>query len=155
MTDLTQLEALARAATPGEWHVWGDTDITAVHVESTVAGDTYTIAVAEGWNGNGKANAAYIAAANPAAILALIERVRVAEADATDANTAFRTLAQSIETQTFKISGHRPTKPSFSTSSAADLNRILGDPRERFTVPTIPPLTCTEAIKWFQKIGCP
>lgn len=66
-TDPDKLEALARAATPGEWFIYKATPWQIHDKDKLVATARH------------KNNAAYIAAANPAAILALIERVRVAE----------------------------------------------------------------------------
>ena len=72
-TDLKELERLARAATPGPWTYDGDTwELSAPSRKGRVE-----IAIIEtGWTGQmeseQQANAAYIAAANPAAILSLI-----------------------------------------------------------------------------------
>lgn len=85
MTDLTQLEALARAATPGEWivddpndHLFGVMKEGVLHYLGTASPSSFSVSPTS--DEQEAANAAYIAAANPAAILALIERVRVAEA---------------------------------------------------------------------------
>lgn len=77
-TDLSRLESLAREATPGEWETPADKPWR------VYSGDVL-IAVASGMTHPSDqvyadANAAYIAAANPAAVLALIERVRELEA---------------------------------------------------------------------------
>jgi len=74
-TDLSRLETLAREATPGDWYV------DPVRYPHTV-GDPDGHRIVETYGKNRAANAAYIAAANPAAVLALIERVRELEADA-------------------------------------------------------------------------
>lgn len=82
--DLDKLEALARAATPGEWIADG------VDIRTC---DGWMIGQA--WFGREQStkddlcNAAYIATANPAAILALIKRVRVAEAALADVRDAY------------------------------------------------------------------
>lgn len=68
--NLSRLESLAREATPGEW--------TAAREANTywtvmIRGDTPLVRYAN------ECDAAYIAAANPAAVLALIARVRELE----------------------------------------------------------------------------
>lgn len=78
--DLSRLETLAREATPGEWETPADKPWR------VYSGDVL-IAVASGMTHPSDqvyadANAAYIAAANPDAVLALIERVRELEGDA-------------------------------------------------------------------------
>lgn len=83
--DLTDLEAAARAATPGPW--WNcpsersecdDPDLCN-GVYYTVGDVGCGVLYANGDERQARANARYIAAANPAAILALIERLRRAE----------------------------------------------------------------------------
>jgi hypothetical protein len=69
--DLSRIETLAREATPGEWKAMG---YLPWRVEN---GDRPTPIC----GCDNVANAAYIAAANPAAVLALIERVRELEAE--------------------------------------------------------------------------
>lgn len=94
-TDLDALAALAREATAGEWftdrpevdrfdHVTGHyTTPDRMHVISRVKPDGQEYAVVAITDGaDDEANAAYIAAANPAAVLALIARVRELEGDA-------------------------------------------------------------------------
>lgn len=80
--DLDALAALARAATPGPWCQ----DYKKFsHVYPTGQSSTLSkpIAVVNGGTHTGTmTNAAYIAAANPAAVLALIARVRELEGDA-------------------------------------------------------------------------
>lgn len=74
MTDeqLSALEAAAKAATPGPWVLNG----------LSVDADGFDICGCTDWrspiNRNGTANAAYIAAANPAAVLDLIAELRKA-----------------------------------------------------------------------------
>jgi len=85
MTDYTELKRLAEAATPGPWSAGEE------HESTSFQG--YTVGDAEGWiavfgtaNDDGR-NAAFMAAANPAAILALIaenEQFRVDRANAMD-----------------------------------------------------------------------
>lgn len=72
---LDELEALAKAATPGPWVVDGDECVRAedlrILYDNSCRDDE-----------NGTANAAFVSAANPAAVLDLIARLRAAEADA-------------------------------------------------------------------------
>lgn len=63
--DLSRLESLAREATPGPWEHLADRGI--ISTVSTVNEPKIGLAICYG------PNAAYIAAANPAAVLALIE----------------------------------------------------------------------------------
>lgn len=93
--DLDELERLAKAATPGQWQASGDDpdgvadDVRVcfvrdgVHCEWCIAiagqtfdGEHWDEATLKRWHGD----AAYIAAANPATVLALIQRLREAEA---------------------------------------------------------------------------
>ncbi len=86
MTDLTtpealdQLEGLARAATPGPWEYGEDnllvrrTTLPVWRLGSTTASDDIC-AIGRAWP-NSEANADYIAAAQPATVLALIAEVR-------------------------------------------------------------------------------
>lgn len=80
MIDLDDLERKARAATEGQWFfhdfsaLGGDVTVSCDHPASiTVAymGRSLTATLVEQ-----QANAAFIAAANPATILAMIERLR-------------------------------------------------------------------------------
>lgn len=66
--DLEQIKAAARAATPGPWEVFDGTMI------SDTAGAADELADA-----CDSVHAAYIAAANPAAVLALVDRLERAE----------------------------------------------------------------------------
>lgn len=66
-TDLDALEAAARAATPGPWEHLADRGI--ISTVSTATEPKIGLAICYG------PNAAYIAAANPAAVLALIDEV--------------------------------------------------------------------------------
>jgi len=78
-TELASLEALAKAATPGEWtNNWTGNETDAMDCVSSVAVGmiadcSQPVLYSEAVTVNPKANAAYIAAANPAAILSLIE----------------------------------------------------------------------------------
>lgn len=72
MIDLDDLERKAKAATPGVWFAW------------FAEVGKWTIQVAKGWlfesSAHGtKADAAFIASANPAAVLELVQRLRAAE----------------------------------------------------------------------------
>lgn len=75
---LAEIEAAAKAATPGQWGADGSFVCTA----RTEGGTTYV----ETWSGVSDANrvedARYIAKANPANVLALTARVRELEKDA-------------------------------------------------------------------------
>lgn len=94
--DLDALAALAREATAGEWEAAREAN---TYWTVMIRGDTPLLRYAN------ECDAAYIAAANPAAILALIARVRELEA--------------------------RPP----GGYSASDIYRILGDPRTCVTIP--------------------
>jgi hypothetical protein len=86
--DLDVLEALARAATPGPWEADDPNDTLVAAIDRSGAYDYVASADIEGFAVTDKtvdqmkSNAAFIAAANPAEILVLIDRVRKAEADA-------------------------------------------------------------------------
>ena len=87
--DLDELERLAREATPGPWCCescgeeradgLGDTRLICAP-SNDHPGKTQCLAAMEGHPSEYANDAAFIAAANPAAVLALIERLRVAEA---------------------------------------------------------------------------
>ena len=74
--DLSRLESLARKATPGPWFrpIANDTAVRSDDVDIAQTVGAYELE----WE-RMEADAAYIAAANPAAVLALIERVRELE----------------------------------------------------------------------------
>lgn len=78
--DLDALEALARAATPGPWQssVEGRDHASGDHVVLTQGEDLYPTVVVEGrdLNENWLADQDFIAAANPAVVLRLIEMLR-------------------------------------------------------------------------------
>lgn len=81
--DLDELETLARSATPGEWTADGQCNIWAGHPElhsNVTLATVYRSKLFEDWQKQAEADAAYIAATNPAVVLALIERLRQAEA---------------------------------------------------------------------------
>lgn len=87
MTDLTTLRQLAEAATPGPWDVYGAV-VWSPDARSVIAGASATeptSGVVEyerpKWSAINQParNAAYIAAANPQAILALLDRLERAE----------------------------------------------------------------------------
>ena len=80
MTNTKKLRELAEAATQGEWEagamslgVYTPATNKPIAVLYDSGGDDFE---------NQKANAGYIAAANPAAIIALLDRLEVAELDA-------------------------------------------------------------------------
>jgi len=76
-TELNALESAAKAATPGPWHK-GDSMLSGGVWVLGPATDTKSICItgyARGESSN-ENNAAYIAAANPAAILELIAELR-------------------------------------------------------------------------------
>lgn len=77
---LPALEAIAKAATPGPWGRAPDP----CHYDtlSTIVGNCHRIAEIGGVSVDEQdANAAYIAAANPETVLALIEMIRALEAE--------------------------------------------------------------------------
>jgi len=78
MIDLPRLAALAEAATPGPWKtaITDDTFVTSYHTDiAEMYGDYDTDSEIM------EANAAYIAAADPTTILAMIRRLQAAEAE--------------------------------------------------------------------------
>jgi len=87
--DLAKLESLAREATPGPWHEFG-LSVVSCDVPQDVDHKIYRGFNKPDYDGKfllcesvvHEPTLAYIAAANPAAVLALIERVRKLEVDA-------------------------------------------------------------------------
>lgn len=85
--DLSRLESLAREATPGPWHEFG-LSVVSCDVPQDVDHKIYRGFNKPDYGGKfllcesvvHEPTLAYIAAANPAAVLALIERVRELEA---------------------------------------------------------------------------
>lgn len=83
MTDLTALEALAKAATEGPWfihdfsEIGGAVTVSCDHPATITVATMHRAMTAE--LAEQQANAAYIAAAHPAAVLDLIARVRALE----------------------------------------------------------------------------
>lgn len=73
---IDELEKLARAATPGPWYVDDDEDSDKFLVGPYSDHGIVTNPVVSTCNDD---NASYIAASNPAAILELIQRLKVAE----------------------------------------------------------------------------
>ena len=69
-TELNEIEAKAKAATPGPW-AWNGLSVEANDFDLCSCTDWHSPI-----NRNGTANAAYIAVANPAAILELIAELR-------------------------------------------------------------------------------
>jgi hypothetical protein len=79
--DIDALEAAARAATPGPWEVERDIDPAHYSPDVLAAGGVIVQTLASDMTRmEDAANAAYIAALHPGAALALIARVRRAEA---------------------------------------------------------------------------
>ena len=75
--DIKELEALARAATPGEWEYDGDVWFYDKENETPwLLSESYD-PVSKGGMDCSEADAAYIAAANPQTVLKLIEVIRV------------------------------------------------------------------------------
>ena len=72
MTDPTELRRLAEAATPGPWRTSKADDTAIMSFDNDVA---HTVGIYEVEAETMEADAAYIAAANPAAILALLDRL--------------------------------------------------------------------------------
>ena len=78
---LDKLEALARAATPGPWHVEEDIDPPTYWVIGANREERKDGAVALGYNSNNDANdVPYIAACDPATILKLLAVVQAMKA---------------------------------------------------------------------------
>lgn len=84
MSDLDELERLAKAATPGPWEVDGDgRDICgfAGRLGAANGEPPYEITENNGFMRNSMAaDAAFISAANPTVVLELVRRLRAAEA---------------------------------------------------------------------------
>jgi hypothetical protein len=74
-----ELRKLAEAATQGEWH---QTPTSGIYQGRMIVTDDRAACIGETHNANATENAAYIAAASPAAILELLDRVEKAEKDA-------------------------------------------------------------------------
>ena len=80
--DLDRLEALARAATPGPWsNRWDDARGTRRVANVRQLGEDSGWVIAQCQHFGKYANADFITACHPAAILALLARLRAAEAD--------------------------------------------------------------------------
>lgn len=82
-----ELRALAEAATPGPWEVVGESVVT--------DGNAATVAVIEA--PDYEEDAAYIAAANPTAVLDLLDRLAAAEARASAAEARLAGLRAAVE----------------------------------------------------------
>ena len=82
-----ELRALASAATPGEWTVargWTPDEVYSIESDRDVC-----VAVTRTWNnGNTEADANYIAAANPATVISLLDEVTRLRAAATSSADA-------------------------------------------------------------------
>ena len=92
MSDYTELKALAEAATAGRWTTDGDCDVMSADSDQLNMG--YLIGQCHG--PDSRKNAQYIAAANPAAVLALIAEVERLTAE----NEFARSCMQSMIDQT-------------------------------------------------------
>ncbi|MFV3416117.1 ead/Ea22-like family protein [Pseudomonas sp. NY15436] len=103
MTDLTKLKELAERATPGPWSaVWEEGDDTAwPNLFPIIQADGgETVIGNEGFYSDleqDKANAKFIAAANPQAILGLIERLDKAEHHWANENSNNMALIAEVE----------------------------------------------------------
>lgn len=77
MIDIKKLKALAKAATPGEWHHsnWGDGDI---EIGATSNERSWQPILFKATSHGTEADAAFVAAANPQTVLALIAIVEEA-----------------------------------------------------------------------------
>ena len=94
MININELRQLVQAATPGPWfsdrrgNIWRRPLSDLYENGGGVAGDKPLAFVAAGWAGEGvtgypvEANARFIAAANPAVISELLDRLEAAESDA-------------------------------------------------------------------------
>ena len=92
--DVAELRRLAEAATPGPWwHEWADgDDWWAVYGQPT--GDMVCPEVCTMW---GADESAYIAAANPAAVLGLLDEADALRAELAHTTEVRRTLAAGVE----------------------------------------------------------
>ncbi len=87
MTDIEAIEALARAATPGPWHVRGargrmerqEWRLVDRYDEAAKKDENIACVGYDPRNGLGETDAQFIAAANPQAILSLIAKLREME----------------------------------------------------------------------------
>jgi hypothetical protein len=94
--DLDKLEALARAATPGPWAYQEDSDAY-THIIRPVASPGWIIASAtQTSKPEGEANGRWIAAANPATILSLIDLTRRASASQISKDAGGEPLAEQV-----------------------------------------------------------
>jgi hypothetical protein len=82
--DLDNLEALARAATPGPWRQCVGTGATEVRGEPAGGQSSPRVSRILRSDPNAEENAAFIEAANPAAVLALIEQDRAKDVEIAD-----------------------------------------------------------------------
>lgn len=92
--DLDALERAAQAATPGPWtaHEAGIPASSGRHFVARTGGEWVG---ATGYGPQSYRDAAYIAAANPAAIRSLIARLREAERQRDEARAALETISES------------------------------------------------------------
>ena len=101
MTDYNKLRALALVATPGPWatdrHLGSRSGEVLICLDAQDRGRG--IAIAETVPGTGKeaCNAAYIAAANPATVLALLDEVEAAHASRREAQARVAELTEQVQ----------------------------------------------------------
>ena len=116
-TDHNELRALALAATPGPWRV-GRGSKSRVYAPYHVQPDGHAIARTYGSELNGIgvadltgpvniADAAYIAAANPATVLALLDEVEAAHAARREAQTRVAELTEKVQALGRKLHRHK------------------------------------------------
>jgi hypothetical protein len=128
MLDLDELEAKARAATPGKWCIklgqatFGDGSQVAYVMQD--APDPHAVIAYE----VALTDAAHIAAANPATVLALIERVRRAERENEVLGTVYG-IAASLRTFPVPFDDHWRLVGAVDEARAAlDAAREKGTP---------------------------
>ncbi len=111
MTDTVKLRQLASAATPGPWESEAAaTRVGALHrvtyaaaADGMNAGARFVVANAEGTEGNDRNNAAFIAAANPATFLAMLDEIDRLRAKVSD----MRSERLRVEDQLAKVTRDR------------------------------------------------
>lgn len=118
MTDLDELEALAKAATPGPWNDRGTSiDDFGREYEASLSFEWTPNGIGDpGLNDNFLNDAAFIAAANPTTLLALIARVRAAEGDKRRMDWL---VSQDVDVRTPLVYGSRKL---FAAQAVGDLD---------------------------------
>lgn len=127
-TELASLEALAKAATPGDWEVIASTrgDWPSLYVRGATDEGIVAMVMQGVIKDRFRHNASYIAAANPAAILSLIEeRERMREALEPFASLAKIILAEAPRTASTAVlftgaSGEKYAVSLYALRRAAD-----------------------------------